>query len=105
LSPAQALHRRVNVAIADFQGGVARRAAARRQDPRWAWQKALEAARRPGAALRALRSAAPTPWGAVVLLMVGSFVKGVVEQFAQAHAADEDAARLQAEAQRLLKAQ
>jgi hypothetical protein len=31
----------------------------------------------------ALLAARPSPWGALVLLMIGSFVKSVVEQFAQ----------------------
>jgi len=31
----------------------------------------------------ALAAARPSPWGAVVLLMIGSFVRSVVEQFAQ----------------------
>ena len=51
----------------------------------------------------ALAWATPTPWGAVVLLMVGSFVRSVIEQFAQAHAVERDPRRLREAAERLLK--
>jgi hypothetical protein len=105
LSPAAALHARANAAIAEFQAGVARRAAAAAADPRWAHQKALGTLRSWRATRAALAAAAPSPWRALVLLMVGSFAKGVVEQFAQARAAEADAAVLQAEVARLLEEQ
>lgn len=105
-SIAQALHRSVNARIDAFQVGVATRAAAQAADPRWLHEKALaglaglgswEGVRAAAAALR------PSPWGAVVALMVGSFLRSVVEQFAQSHAVEADRRALEAEARRLLK--
>lgn len=88
------LHRKVNGAISDFQKGVASRAAAQAVDPRWHWFTAADKLRSWQAIRSFLVGAVPSPWGAIVLLMVGSFVKSVVEQIAQAHAADEDAQRM-----------
>lgn len=45
------------------------------------------------------RSLVPTPWSAVLLLFMGSFVVGCVEQFAQSHALEADTARLERETQ------
>lgn len=74
----------MNTRIREFQAGVARRAAAQAADPRWLHQKALSALSSWDGVRGALAAARPTPWGAVVLLMVGSFVRSVIEQFAQA---------------------
>ena len=84
--PFQAAHALVNYRIRDFQEGVARRAAAQAADPRWFFQKAAGTLSSWGRARRALAAAQPSPWGAVVLLMIGSFVRSVVEQFAQVRA-------------------
>ncbi|PSC74979.1 Vacuole membrane 1 [Micractinium conductrix] len=103
LTPAQAAHALVNYRIRDFQEGVARRAAAQAADPRWFFQKAAGTLSSWGRARRALAAAQPSPWGAVVLLMIGSFVRSVVEQFAQSHAAERDRQLLHAEVERLVK--
>lgn len=73
----------MNARIREFQSGVARRAAAQAADPRWLHQKALAALSSWDGVRGALAAARPSPWGAVVLLMMGSFVRSVVEQFAQ----------------------
>ena len=102
----QALHRSVNARITAFQAGVATRAAARAADPRWLHEKVLAALGSLGSweGVRAAASALrPSPWGAVVALMVGSFVRSVVEQFAQSQAVEADRRAIEAEAQRLLK--
>ena len=44
----------------------------------------------------------PSVWNVLVLLMVGSFVKGVVEQIAQAHLAEEDSRRVTAKVDAML---
>lgn len=82
-APVQALHRTVNQRIAEFQEGVAKRAAARAADPRWAHEKLLHTLRSWEGVRGAAVAAAPSPWGLVVLVMIGSFVKSIVEQFAQ----------------------
>lgn len=79
----QALHRTVNQKIAEFQEGVARRAAAHAADPSWAYQRLWRTLSSWEGLTAAARGAVPSPWGAVVLLMIGSFVKSIVEQFAQ----------------------
>ena len=107
-TPAQLLHRKINTSIEDFQSGVARRAAARAADPRWPWTKAAgriaAMPRNLGGVKDLLVVAVPSPWSCVVGVMVGSFVKGVVEQIAQAHAAEEDAKRVADEVTALLLA-
>lgn len=50
---------------------------------RWPWQKALSTLSSWDSIRAALVAARPSPWGALTLLMVGSFVRSVVEQFAQ----------------------
>ncbi len=80
----QAAHQLVNTRIREFQAGVVRRAAAQAADPRWLHQKALSALSSWDGVRGALAATRPTPWGAVVLLMIGSFVRSVIEQFAQA---------------------
>lgn len=107
-TPAQALHTYINSSIASFQDGVARRAAARAAaaDPAWGLSKAvasLSSLRSWAAIKAALVARAPSPWSGLVAVMVGSFVKGVVEQIAQAHAAEEDAQRVAAKVDALLK--
>lgn len=79
----QAAHRLVNARIREFQAGVTRRAAAQAADPRWLHQKALATLGSWRSVRAALAAARPSPWGAVVLLMIGSFVRSVIEQFAQ----------------------
>lgn len=101
----QALHRQINQKIAAFQEGVARRAAAQAADPRWFYAKAWDTLRSWEATRAALLAARPSPWGCVVLLMMGSFLRSVVEQFAQGYAAERDRERLQAELDRLRKRQ
>ena len=49
----------------------------------WFYEKALATFSSWGSVRAALLAARPSPWGALVLLMIGSFVKSVVEQFAQ----------------------
>jgi vacuole membrane protein 1 len=99
-SPAVLLHARVNASISSFQAGVARREAQRK-----AAAAAAAATGSPASVLgmtvkkihdlkdvtSIVAANMPSPWGAIVLLMVGSFVKGVIEQIAQAHAAENDA--------------
>ena len=50
---------------------------------RWFYEKALATFSSWSSVRAALLAARPSPWGALVLLMIGSFVKSVVEQFAQ----------------------
>lgn len=73
----------MNRKIAEFQEGVARRAAARAADPTWAWQRLARGLRSWEGIKAAAAGAVPSPWGALVALMIGSFVKSIVEQFAQ----------------------
>eukprot|EP00887_Chlorella_sp_A99_P001874 scaffold19.g1874.t1 len=101
----KALHRVINERIAAFQEGVGRRAAAQAADPRWFYTKAWHTLQSWEATRAALAAARPSPWGCVVLLMIGSFLRSVVEQFAQGHAAEQDRRRLQAEVDRLSKRQ
>ncbi|KAL4451519.1 hypothetical protein ABPG75_007181 [Micractinium tetrahymenae] len=103
--PLQAAHQLVNMRIREFQAGVARRAAAQAADPRWFHQKALATLGSWHSARGALLAARPSPWGAVVLLMIGSFVRSVIEQFAQGYVAERDRRQLQDEVERLLKQQ
>jgi hypothetical protein len=103
-APGAALRARADAAIADFQAGVARRAAARAADPRGALRRAAGALRSWPAARAALAAARPSPWGAVVAVMLASFLGGVVEQVAQAAAAEGDATALRAEVRRQLAA-
>ncbi|GAB4819394.1 hypothetical protein N2152v2_006440 [Parachlorella kessleri] len=105
LTPAQALHRMVNDRIADFQEGVARRAAARAADPSWFYHRLWRTLRSRQALAAWLAAARPSLWGLVVLVMIGSFVRSIVEQFAQSHAAEQDKRTLQQEVERLLKQQ
>jgi hypothetical protein len=107
VTPAHALHCKINGAIADFQAGVAQRAAAARlaagvpppPAPRqWlAWpRKESKIVSVPAAAKCA------SPWSALVALAVLSFVRGVVEQIARAHAAEEDARAVAARVEAIL---
>lgn len=105
ITPAQALHRRVNDSIRDFQSGVAHRAAAQKADPRWFYVKAWHALQNWDTTKAALLRARPSIWGTIVLFMVGSFVVGVVEQVAQGHVAELDRLEVMAETQRLIKQQ
>lgn len=105
LTPAQAAHQLVNQKIGEFQEGVARRAAAQAADPRWFYHKAIATLSSWDSARAAAAAARPSPWGAIVLLMIGSFVRSVVEQFAQGYAAEQDQQRLQAEVDRITKQQ
>ena len=73
----------VNDRIADFQEGVARRAAARAADPSWFYHRLWRTLRSRQALAAWLAAARPSPWGLVVLVMIGSFVRSIVEQFAQ----------------------
>lgn len=50
---------------------------------RWFYAKALSTFSSWKSARSALLAARPSLWGGVVLLMIGSFVRSVVEQFAQ----------------------
>ena len=106
-TPAQALHNKINSSIASFQDGVARRAAARAvADASWGWSQtaaSLRSLRSWPAIKAALVANSPSPWSALVALMVGSFVKGVVEQIAQAHATEEDALIVATKVDALLK--
>jgi hypothetical protein len=52
------------------------------------------------AATAYFRSLLPTPWSAVILLLMGSFVVSCIEQFAQSHALEGDTQRLKRERQR-----
>lgn len=106
LSPAQALHARVNGAIADFQSHVAQRqaaaaAAASGAPSAWSIKKLIQGVRSWRVSRSQVVALAPSPWGLVVALMVGGFVKNVVEQIAQAHAAEQDEAVLLAKARGL----
>ena len=101
----QAAHQLVNTKIAEFQAGVAHRAAAQAADPRWFYEKALATLGSWSGVRAAAAAAVPSPWGAVVLLMIGSFVSSVVQQLAQGHAAERDRLRLEAEVAKLLKQQ
>lgn len=103
LTPMQAAHQLVNQRIREFQEGVARRAAAQALDPRWPWQKALATLSSWDSIRAALAAARPSPWGALTLLMVGSFVRSVVEQFAQSYVAEQHKQQLQQEVARLAK--
>lgn len=117
-TPAQFLHLTINRKIRSFQEGVAKRAAAAAADPRWFYQRASASlaatwVRVASAASNhassssssnslfqlftvVIKEAVPTNikipslWGVLVALAVGSFMKGVVEQFAQGRAAELD---------------
>jgi len=120
-TPAQFLHLKINSAIQEFQAGVARRAAARTaQDTVSAANgihsisSFLTAVQNNVLGLRisnkanALRTSKsifsekaffiptkmPSLWNMLILVMVGSFIKGVIEQIAQAHVAEEDSKRV-----------
>mmetsp|Transcript_1231 Transcript_1231/g.3656 ORF Transcript_1231/g.3656 Transcript_1231/m.3656 type:complete len:454 (+) Transcript_1231:332-1693(+) len=95
--PAVALTQFVNSRIGAFQSKVAKRAAASALDTRWWHQRTLEAlSSREGAAEWA-RSCVPSPWGAIVLVLMASFVVSCIEQFAQSHALDGDTERVRRE--------
>lgn len=79
----QALHNAVNTKIEAFQAGVARRAAARAADPSWFYERVWHTLRSWKGLKGALHAAAPSPWGAVTAFMIGSFLKSIIEQFAQ----------------------
>lgn len=96
LTPAQLLHHRVNSAIEDFQNGVAQRAAAEKADPRWFFTKAAsQMTSLQGFVDLVIKCIVPSSlWSCVVMVMIGVFVKSVVEQIAQARAVEEDEKRL-----------
>lgn len=50
-----------------------------------------------------LRGLVPSPWGAVMLLLVGSFVISCVEQFSQSHALEQDTQTVRKEVERTLR--
>lgn len=123
-TPAQFLHWKINSSIQEFQAGVARRAAARTAQNTVSAVKGIESsssglfhaflpnvfALNKGSTVAALENTRsvfslkpffipakmPSLWNVLVLFMVGSFVKGVVEQIAQAHMAEEDSKRVTA---------
>jgi hypothetical protein len=84
---------------------VARRAAAQVSDPRWFFLKVVDGVSSWEAFKATAARAVPSPWGAVVWVMVGSFLKSAVEQAARGRAADADHAALRAETERLLAGQ
>lgn len=88
--PADLLHEYVTGKIHDFQEAVARREAARVADPRWFFQRLPDCLVSSVAAQGCALAALPSPWMAVVLVLVGSFVISCINQFAQSHAAEED---------------
>lgn len=96
VTPAQTLHKGINNRIADFQEGVARRAAAAAADQRWFYQRALSKLSSKEQMKMSLLAMKPSPWGAFVMLAMGSFLKGVVEQFAQGQAAEEHGRQIRA---------
>lgn len=109
LTPAQWLHRSVNTRIRAFQESVAARKAVpgARAAAASVWGKACRipgVLRDPGALLRGslARLRLPSPWGLLTTLMVASFVRSVVEQFAQGYAADKDREMLHARVRVLL---
>jgi vacuole membrane protein 1 len=117
-TPAQFLHLTINRKIRAFQEGVAKRAAAAAADPRWFYQRASASfaatwvrvssaasnhASSPSSTASLLQLftvvikelvptdiKVPSLWGVLVALAVGSFMKGVVEQFAKGRAAELD---------------
>ncbi|KAL6785364.1 hypothetical protein ACKKBG_A03535 [Auxenochlorella protothecoides x Auxenochlorella symbiontica] len=103
-TPAQALHAVVNARIAAFQDGVAARAAAPPSVRSWA-ARLRGAARDPRRLAAAARGALPSPWGALTALMLASFLRSVVEQFAQSYVAERDRAALQALVDRMVREQ
>jgi vacuole membrane protein 1 len=118
-TPAQFLHRKINSSIEEFQAGVARRAAARadkivvgtrgaslfevlKNKIGFKASKASMSVTGNKFSSSFLPTKMPSLWNALVLLMVGSFVKGVVEQIAQAHVAEEDSRLLTAKMDAML---
>lgn len=67
---------------------------------RWWHQRLVERLSSWPAAAAYARSFVPTPWSAVILLLMGSFVVSCVEQFAQSHALEADTERLKRERHR-----
>jgi hypothetical protein len=129
-TPAQFLHLKINSSIQEFQAGVARRAAARAQETVLSGSGSSTGSR-VSSMLKSLFSSStsltttsthkrfsgsfsllssfiptkmPSLWNVLVLLMVGSFVKGVVEQIAQAHVAEEDSKHVTAKVDEMLSA-
>ena len=68
---------------------------------RWLWQRQVDKFRSTAAFRQWLVSLRPTPFGAIMLGLVVSFVISCVEQFAQSHALQEDTVRLRQEAERI----
>ena len=68
---------------------------------RWLWTRLLDNFRSGPAFRQWLVSLRPTPFGAIMLGLVASFVISCIEQFAQSHALQEDTVRLRAEAERM----
>lgn len=82
------LHRRLEGAINEFQGQLANQSAYHKPDSfRNSTQFTIFSSLR----ATSLRLIPSTPWGLVVFIIVGSFIKSVVEQVARAHAAECDA--------------
>jgi membrane protein YqaA with SNARE-associated domain len=81
------LHRRLDGAINEFQGQLANQAALQPDAFGNSTQISIFSS------LRAtlFRLIPSTPWGLVVFIIVGSFIKSVIEQVARAHAAECDA--------------
>ncbi|KAL4513802.1 hypothetical protein Ndes2526A_g03517 [Nannochloris sp. 'desiccata'] len=127
---AQFVHLKINSSIQEFQAGVARRAAARTAQNTLSAShgkannsSGLFGAFRDklfggfkGSTAKAPRNSKivfslktffiptkmPSLWNMLVLLMIVSFVKGVIEQIAQAHVAEEDSRRVTAKIDDLL---
>jgi hypothetical protein len=81
------------------------RAAAAQADRRWAHERLFEALSSWEGFWGLVQAARPSLWGAVMLFMIGLFVKTMVEQFAQGYAAERDRQRILAEVKHLLKQQ
>ena len=68
---------------------------------RWLWHRQMDKFRSTAAFRQWLASLRPTPFGAIMLGLVASFVISCIEQFAQSHALQEDTVRLRREAERI----
>lgn len=90
-SAAKALGKIVDSRILAFQNKVAKRAAATTIDTRWWYQRTMEHLSTKQRAADWVRSFVPSPWAAVILLLIGGFMVSCIDQFAQSHALDSDA--------------
>lgn len=96
--PAKVLEVLLEDKVREFEAGTQQRAAAAIQDPRWVWEKDLDAWNSStwNDIVGFLWSHRPSVWSTLVFSVVGIFLLSCVQEFAQKHAAEQDEKEIEA---------